>query len=334
MAASSAARASGNDSGTNAVGDGEEGEAAASGAGDASSCRPVLVVSVGCGPATDSPGTDSSTGDADGASAIGGEAGSCVGSAVTGASGVTSSTMGSGAVARSACKGGGCGCNCGSSTGGITAVAAGWRASTDGARFFDNEGASRMLPRTGCSLFNDGGGGGATATASEVCARRFGTKSGPGSGMAGGSGSSTRSASGAGAGAGTGAAGYVGGGAGVGGLSASASSEALQPGSVGNSGWGEPPGVLGTGANFVFLRTGSKVDSGGAVMVVPHFGHWSVTPAISGGTASLVPQWWQANLMRRDFKTGIEREIQLFQLSEKPKESSGEKGSRQERYRF
>jgi hypothetical protein len=47
---------------------------------------------------------------------------------------------------------------------------------------------------------------------------------------------------------------------------------------------------LGTGANFVFRRTGSKVDSGGAVMVVPHLGHWSVTPAISGGTASFVPQ--------------------------------------------
>jgi hypothetical protein len=31
--------------------------------------------------------------------------------------------------------------------------------------------------------------------------------------------------------------------------------------------------------------------------------------------------------MRRDFKTGVEREIQLFQLSEKPKESSVEKGT-------
>jgi hypothetical protein len=43
------------------------------------------------------------------------------------------------------------------------------------------------------------------------------------------------------------------------------------------------------GPSLLFFRTGSKVDSWGAVIIVPHFGHRSLTPAISGGTASLVP---------------------------------------------
>src|SRR4051794_19787030 len=40
----------------------------------------------------------------------------------------------------------------------------------------------------------------------------------------------------------------------------------------------------------------------GAVTSAPHLGHWSLEPAISGGTASLTPQEWQVNFSSRGFK--------------------------------
>lgn len=78
-----------------------------------------------------------------------------------------------------------------------------------------------------------------------------------------------------------------------GGFSASARASLLQP-----------SGACTTGARTGFTApTLSATAGNGAVTTTPHLGHWSLRPAISGGTASLAPQPGQANLSRRGFKS-------------------------------
>lgn len=50
------------------------------------------------------------------------------------------------------------------------------------------------------------------------------------------------------------------------------------------------------------FRLAFHSDKVGEVMMPPHFGQWSLTPAICGGTASLVPQWEQLNFIWRDIR--------------------------------